>query len=247
MSAEAPPPLRAGEAIAWFFDVDGTVAEIAERPDAVRVDPALAELIATLHRQSQGALALVSGRPIADLDALFPGARYPAAGQHGLERRGADGAVTSVAREQGAALDGARAFLEELVSRHRGLRLEVKPHALALHYRQAPALASFVHRTMRTLVQGLGAGYTLQPGKRIVELLPKGSDKGTAVEAFLAEPPFMGRTPVFVGDDLTDEHAFAIVNAREGYSVKVGPGPTVARWRLANVRAVRHWLEGNGR
>lgn len=247
MSAEAPPPLHAGEAIAWFFDVDGTVAEIAESPDAVRVDPEFAALIAALHRQSQGALALVSGRPIADLDALFPGARYAAAGQHGLERRGANGAVTSLAREQGAALDGARAFLEELVARHRGLRLEVKPHSLALHYRQAPALASFVHRTMRTLVQGLGAGYTLQPGKRIVELLPKGSDKGTAVEAFLAEPPFAGRTPVFVGDDLTDEHAFAIVNAREGYSVKVGPGPTVARWRLANVRAVRHWLEGNGR
>lgn len=243
---QAPPPLRAGESLAWFFDVDGTVAEIVETPDAARVDAALADLIARLHRSAQGALALVSGRPIAEVDALFPGTRYAVAGQHGIERRGADGRLVR-ATDRVLPLDDARRYLETIVARHPGLRLEVKPASLALHYRQAPRLAGFVHRTMRTLAGGLGDEYRLQPGKRVLELLPQGPDKGTAVRAFLAEPPFEGRTPVFVGDDLTDEHAFAIVNERDGYSVKVGPGPTIARWRLPSVTAVRTWLEEEGR
>lgn len=242
----APPALRADGPFAWFFDVDGTVAEIAETPDAARVDPGLAALIARLHRQSGGALALVSGRPVGEVDALFPGTHYAVAGQHGIERRGADGRVVRAA-DLVRPLDDARRFLEDVVRRHAGLRLEVKPASLAVHYRQAPRLAGFVHRTMRTLARGLGDEYRLQPGKRVLELLPRGPDKGAAVEAFLAEAPFAGRTPVFVGDDLTDEHAFAIVNERDGYSVKVGLGPTIARWRLPSVTAVRTWLEGEGR
>ncbi len=242
----SPPALRPGEALAWFFDVDGTVAEIADTPDAARVDPAIASLIAALHRASDGALALVSGRPIAEVDALFPGTRYAVAGQHGIERRRPDGRVVRAA-DRVLPLDDARRFLEEIVSRHAGLRLEVKPASLALHYRQAPRLAGFVHRTMRTLQRGLGDAYRLQPGKRVLELLPRGPDKGEAVRAFLAEAPFEGRTPIFVGDDLTDERAFAIVNARDGYSIKVGPGPTIARWRLPGVGAVRTWLQGDDR
>jgi trehalose 6-phosphate phosphatase len=234
--------------LAWFFDVDGTIAEIAPTPDAVVVEPAIASLVARLHERSGGALALVSGRPISAIDALFTGTHYPAAGQHGLERRGADGVVRRAEQREGQdALERAQAYLADVAARNPGLRLEVKPAALALHYRQAPRLGGFVHRTMQSLQRGLGERFVLQPGKRIVELLPRGSDKGTAVEAFMAEPPFAGRVPVFVGDDLTDEHAFAIVNALGGYSVKVGPGRTAARWRVADVRAVRQWLEGDGR
>lgn len=240
MTPGLPPP-RAD--LAWFFDIDGTVAELVASPDAVAIDPGIARLLALLHTRSRGALALVSGRPIAEIDRLLPGTRYPAAGQHGIERRDAHG-VTSRAGERSPALAVAHAALADLVHRHPGLRLEVKGHSLALHYRQAPRLASYAHRAMRQLRATLGESFHLQPGKRVIELLPIGNDKGTAVAAFMAEPPFAGRTPVFVGDDLTDEHAFEIVNEAGGYSVKVGSGRTVARFRLANVGAVRHWLEG---
>lgn len=244
MSTNGRLPTPDGD-LAWFLDIDGTLAELAATADAVVVEPATSALLERLHRLSGGALALVSGRPISAIDALFPGTRYAAAGQHGHERRGADGRVVPARDVAGhQSLAAAQAFLTDVVQRNPGLRLEVKASALALHYRQAPRLGGYVHRTMQTLQRGLGDDWVLQPGKRIVELLPRGSDKGTAVEAFLAEPPFAGRVPVFVGDDLTDEHAFAIVNARGGYSVKVGAGRTIARWRLGDVGAVRTWLEG---
>jgi trehalose 6-phosphate phosphatase len=89
----------------------------------------------------------------------------------------------------------------------------------------------------------MGADFCLQSGKRVVELKPSGKDKGHAVREFMEETPFKGRKPVFVGDDVTDEHGFVVVNSMDGRSIKVGAGPTVARWRLASVRAVRSWLE----
>ena len=239
-----PPRTPPHADLAWFLDVDGTLAELVDSPDEVAVHPDTVRLIEQLHSRSHGALALVSGRPLSDIDRLLPGTNYAAAGQHGFERRNAQGNVTR-AGARSPALTRAHETLVDLVSQHPGLRLEVKGHSLALHYRQAPRLASFVHRTMRALRDTLDETFQLQPGKRVLELLPKGIDKGSAVAAFLEEPPFVGRTPVFVGDDLTDEHAFAIVNARGGYSVKVGAGRTLARYRLADVAAVRQWLEGD--
>ena len=238
---EGLPPSRAD--LAWFFDVDGTVAEIALTPERVMVDPRIGELLQTLHARADGALALVSGRTLADLDALFPEHRYAAAGQHGLERRDVTGKVTRHA-ERTAGLLEAQVALADIANRFPALHLEVKGLSLAMHYRRAPQLAGFVHREMRRMVARLGPGFHLQQGKRVVELLPAGADKGTAVREFMAEPPFVGRTPIFLGDDITDERAFEIVNALGGYSVKVGTGPTLAQWRLDGVTAVRNWLEG---
>ena len=96
---------------------------------------------------------------------------------------------------------------------------------------------------MRSVAAAMGEEYALQSGKRVVELKPSGKDKGDAVREFMLEAPFNGRTPVFVGDDVTDEHGFAVVNSLDGHSIKVGGGPTAAGWRLPNVRAVRAWLE----
>ena len=105
-----------------------------------------------------------------------------------------------------------------------------------------PGLAGFVHQTMEALLPDLDGEYCLQLGKSVVELKPAGKDKGRALREFMAEPPFGGRTPVFVGDDASDELGFATVNQLGGHSIKVGAGDTVARWRLDNVHAVEQWL-----
>lgn len=227
---------------AYFFDIDGTLAEIACLPGDVRVDPALRRSIEALFTASGGALALVSGRSIREIDALFPGVPMPVAGQHGTERRNANGAVV---RHDFPAerLGWLRERLAALPLAYPGLHLEDKGSSLALHYRNAPRLAAFVHHRVRSLAAESGTGLAVQAGKRVIELVPDGQSKGGAVLSFLGEPPFRGRLPVFVGDDVTDETAFDAVNRLDGLSVKVGPGRTMARWRLRDVSAVRAWLE----
>ena len=236
-----PPPPQADWA--YFLDVDGTLLELALTPDAVAVDAALPKLLETLHRRAGGALALVSGRALADLDRRVGATQVPRAGQHGLERRDAAGRVWLHAAPP-AGKRGLLAALAPVLARHGDLVLEDKGLTLALHYRRAPMLGAYVHRLLSRLAAEAGTGLQLQTGKRVVELKPAGIDKGTAVVEYLAEPPFQGRRPVFVGDDATDEHAFAVVNARGGISVKVGSGATCARYRLSDVPAVRTWLAG---
>lgn len=136
----------------------------------------------------------------------------------------------------------ARARITEAAARHPGLWLEDKDLSLALHYRGAPGLAAEAHRLMTEVQAEAGPAFCLLTGKGIVELKPAGRDKGMAVQEFMQEQPFRGRVPVFVGDDVTDEYGFKMVNQLGGHSVKVGPGPTDARWRLRDVRSVRSWL-----
>lgn len=226
---------------AYFLDVDGTLIDIAETPAAAAVDAALLELLGRLHRASGGAVALVSGRALADLDHRLGACRLPLAGQHGLERRDAAGRlwIQPAPPEAKCAI---RAALEPLLARHSGLLLEDKGLTLALHYRQAPQLAETVRETMSRLVAEVGRGLVLQEGKCVVEVKPGGVDKGTAIADYLCEPPFAGRRPVFIGDDLNDEHGFAVVNRALGLSIKVGSGDTCAQHRLRDVAAVRGWL-----
>ena len=132
--------------------------------------------------------------------------------------------------------------LAPVLARHPGLLLEDKGLTLALHYRLAPHLAAYVQRLMARLAQDADAGLEVQRGKRVAEVKPSGIDKGTAVAEYLAESPFMGRRPVFIGDDLNDEHGFAEVNKLGGISIKVGKGKSCARFRLPDVAAVRRWL-----
>ncbi|HJQ12023.1 MAG TPA: trehalose-phosphatase [Gemmatimonadaceae bacterium] len=227
---------------AYFFDIDGTLVDISPTPWEVKVERDLIDLIKRLHHSTGGALALISGRSIEDIDSIFRGERLPVAGQHGVERRDANGRINLHAIDE-KALVAARARLQDAVARHRALVLEDKGLSLALHYRQAPTLASFAHRLMRTLQQQIGSDYTVLRGKRIVELKPSGKDKGQAVQEFMSESPFKERLPVFVGDDVTDEYGFAVVNAVDGHSIKVGAGPSAARWRLPDVQSVRAWLQ----
>lgn len=236
----APPAPRADWA--YFVDLDGTLLDIAPSPDEVRLDEEVRTLLAELSDFAGGAVALISGRSISDISSLISEPCLPVAGQHGLERRDASGRITTHQGESnGLAL--ATGALEREVKKYSGLLLEQKGLSLALHYRAAPELGGHVHTVMRRLCSELGPEYVLQEGKRVVELKPAGKDKGVAVQEFMREPPFLGRTPVFLGDDATDEYAFAVVNDANGISIKVGPGKTGARFRLKNVRAVRRWLD----
>lgn len=227
---------------AYFLDIDGTLLDIAERPEAIRVDGELRALVERAFVACGGALALISGRSLADVERRLAGVLIPAAGQHGIERRDAAGDLHSGSAAP-PAMQELRARLASLVERHPGLLLEDKGLSLALHYRQAPRLAAYLHRILPRLAAEVGDDVMVQKGKRVLEIRPGGIDKGTAVEAFLAEMPYRGRRPVFIGDDITDEPGFAVANRWAGVSIKVGGGASRARYRLSDAAAVRAWLE----
>ncbi|NGP52653.1 trehalose-phosphatase [Thioalkalivibrio sp. XN8] len=231
---------------ALFLDVDGTLVDIERHPDEVRAEPELRRSLATTARALDGALALVSGRSIASIDRIFAPLCLPAAGLHGLERRDADGRVHYPAGYADR-IAAARAELVGFVQSAPGLLLEDKGAALALHYRNAPALAAECERHMALAEQAAGTDFHVQRGKMVLELKPSGQDKGTAILAFLEEAPFAGRRPVFVGDDLTDEDGFRAVNARAGLSIRVGPprDGSAAHIVATDVAAVRDWLNAS--
>lgn len=239
MRLPRPPLLTARCAL--FLDLDGTVFELAPSPDRVRPDPSVDALLPALARLLGGAVALITGRAIADADRLLPGRELPIAGQHGFERRGADGAMHRhvVPTEP---LDRMRHAIGPFAARHPGLLLEDKGLTLALHYRLAPQLAPQVHRLLAAQVAGTRGEWTLQKGDHVLEIKPAGRDKGSAILDFMAEAPFRGRVPIVAGDDLTDEYGFAEAKAHGGWAVKVGPGPTCADFHLPGVAAVRQWL-----
>jgi trehalose 6-phosphate phosphatase len=239
MTPRRMPPFEPGWA--FFLDVDGTLLEYASHPREVRVGLELIQLLGRLRAAAGGALALVSGRSVEDIDRLFAPFAFPAAGQHGTERRSAGGAVHRHTPPL-ERLGRAAARIVRLTAAHSGLVFENKGMALALHYRMAPALRALAEREMRAIAAELGDAFELQTGKYVVEVKPGGKDKGSAIAEFIAEAPFAGRRPVFIGDDLTDEPAFEVVNRAGGHSVKVGPGITRARWHLLDAAAVRGWL-----
>lgn len=239
-----PPPKAtlAGRASAIFLDLDGTLVDIAEHPEGIVVGERLHEMLERLRQACGGAVALISGRSIADIDRHLGLPELPVAGQHGLERRTATGARIELPGRD--SLLPVRHALDILAERYPGILVEDKGLTLAVHYRQRPALASWLHRRLRALLDTLPPGLAIQRGKRVVEIKLAGADKGRAIAAFLTEAPFHGRRPVFVGDDLTDEAGFLVVNAAAGVSVKVGAGSTAASCRLPDVEAVLAWLDG---
>ena len=233
-----PEPPLPDETSALFFDLDGTLIDIAALPDAVTVPSLLGPALAAACEALDGAVAIVSGRPIEELDTLLqPPVRY-VAGVHGAQRRGVHGMQE---RGERPGLPAVAEAAAALARRHPALHLEHKPGAVALHYRQAPELASICVETMRAAVAP-APDLELQFGKMVVEAKPRGASKGEALQAFLAEPPFAGRRPWHFGDDRTDESAFDVVQACGGVAVKVGEGATSAGHRLVDPGAVRAWL-----
>lgn len=239
MSQLATPPLE-HQNYAFFFDVDGTLAEIKPRPEQVFIpNPVIAHL-QQLAVCSNQAVAVVSGRPVSELEKLTAPAKLTMAGVHGAERVLPDG------QQQHKQIPAP--LFNELVTRLNqalakwpGCMLENKAMALAIHYRQAPEYEAAVLQLAEQLVNE-HSELALQRGKCVVEIKPTGCDKGSAIAEFMKLSPFFNRIPVFIGDDLTDEAGFAQVNQYEGISVKVGEGETCARYRLADVASVHHWL-----
>ena len=237
--SEPDPPLSLLEHAALFLDFDGTLVELAEAPDAIDVPAGLEPLLARLKRRLEGRLALVTGRSIAGLERHLRCSGLALSGSHGLELRLADGRVLSVSHPYDR--EPARERLRRLAAEKPGLLVEEKPFGLAVHSRQAPELAGDVAAVMDELAGASGLG--LQKGKMVIELRPPGADKGDAIRAFMAEPEFAGARPLFLGDDMTDEHAFAAAAALGGAGILVGPPrPTAAKWRLENVKAATEWL-----
>lgn len=225
---------------ALFLDVDGTLVEIAETPDGVEPDKRLPRVLTEISRILDGAVALISGRPVETLDMFFAPLRIPSAGLHGLEYRDADGVMhrPPISPSIRAATEAAREFADG----HPDVLIEDKGTTVALHYRQNPALERDVVAFGEAQVRRF-ADIQLQLGKMVVELRPNGNDKGSAIRRFMEMPPFEGRTPVFIGDDVTDEAGFKVVNDLGGHSIRVGNGfPTAARFQIADVASLHQWL-----
>ncbi|MBE7374652.1 trehalose-phosphatase [Pseudomonas lopnurensis] len=241
MNDQNDQPAQEARRCAFFFDVDGTLAEIQPRPELVFIPSPTLAALERLHAAGVP-VAVISGRPLSQLDALLAPLRLPAAGVHGAERRAADGRLHKLALDA-EVLTRIEQELLQACAEYPGLYLENKGVAFALHFRLAPELEA----TARGLADDFARRYaevlTLQPGKCVFELKPRGASKGEVIRAFMAEAPFSGRRPVFVGDDLTDEAGFAVVNALGGLSIKVGEGPSEARQRLESVAAVGGWLD----
>lgn len=233
------PPVLPGH-YAFFFDLDGTLAEIKPHPDLVAIPATVLQKLHQLSQMTEGAVALISGRSMAELDQLARPYRFPLAGVHGAERRDIHD-QTHIVSLPDALIQVLQVQLSSALAELPGTELEAKGMAFALHYRQAPQHEAAV-LALATAIANAHPELALQPGKCVVELKPKGINKGAAIAAFMATPPFNGRTPVFIGDDLTDEAGFRVVNQAGGIAIKVGPGETVAEWRLADVASVWQWI-----
>jgi trehalose 6-phosphate phosphatase len=237
MLAEPPATLLSDASL--FLDFDGTLVELAPSPDSIEVGGGLTSLLERLGARLHGRLAILTGRSVRDVRSYLHPAGLAVAGSHGLEHAelGQDpGAV-----ERPASLNGVIEQLRLLQAAHPGVLVEEKPLGVALHFRQAPHAEDLC----RTAAEQAAAqtGLEVQPGKLVFELKPGGADKGRALYRFMQQPPFAGTRPIFLGDDLTDEHGFSAAHALGGAGVLVGDErPTEALYRLPDVGSVMRWL-----
>lgn len=232
------PPLLSTTA-ALYLDFDGTLADIALHPDEVVVSEPLPQLLLALRERLAGAVAVVTGRRLAAVDALIAPARLAGSGLHGAELRLDGAAPAQLSADPAGAWPLAQALRQRFAGDPR-VYVEDKGAAVSLHYRRAPERERDCREAMRELAPA--GRFDVTEGSRVIEARPRGADKGAALAALARRPPFAGRAPVFVGDDVTDEDGFRAAGRLGGHGVKVGPGPTAARYRIAEVGRVHDWL-----
>lgn len=230
---------------AVFLDIDGCLLDLAPTPDEIHVPPDLPPAIEKLRLSLGGALALVTGRGLTYADALFDPFPFPIAGLHGAEMRGPDGKM--IHADAPPAFAELKATLAEEAKAMPGVLIEDKGAAVAAHYRLAPHYELALGEKMRAFAEAAGPDWALQLGKMVYEIRPARASKGDAVERFMSEPPFAGRLPLTLGDDLTDESMFAVANARGGLSFRVGrpDAQTCAQGTVATPTDVRRLVAGD--
>ena len=241
----APPDNLDPSNLALFLDVDGTLLDIEDHPADVRADPSLVAMLSSISRRLGGALSLISGRQIADIDRIFAPVRFAAAGAHGSELRQHPDDPVAIAGSSlpVPALDDIRSFVEQ----NPGLLLEEKRGGVSLHYRRAPQLEEQCKSFVQGLLLQIEKDFRLIAGKMVLELAPIDHNKGAAITEMMQREPFSGRRAVFVGDDVTDEDGFRAVNAIGGITIRVGGNlGSAAEYALPDVASVRRWLESIG-
>ncbi len=232
-----PPDLPDNAAV--FLDFDGTLIDFAETPDGVTIPETLVPLLARVQGRLGGALAVLSGRTLKELDAFLAGLTFPGAGNHGRDMRWPDGSLEpSIIPDITAELEA----IERFAADNPGLLIERKEGAVALHYRKVPERQKAVETFMATLADGRD-DIVVMPHKMLVELKDAHSNKGTALRAHMERAPFAGRVPVFIGDDLNDEPGMEAAQELGGFAIKVGEGTSAAQHRLPDVGSVYRWLE----
>ncbi len=236
----AHPPLDLLRGASLFLDFDGTLVELEARPDETRVSDRVRALMAKLSAKLDGRLAIISGRPLGQIDALFGGAGFAISGSHGLEVRMPDGRLSAPIRPVG--LDRALEEVRALQAKHEGLVIEDKPFGVSLHYRLAPHIEDECRAFAHMMADQ--DGLQLQLGKMMFEVRVAGKDKGHGLRALMESPVMANTHPVFIGDDDTDEPALAAAEEMGGAGIVVDPfRPSAARYRLDDVAATLAWLE----
>lgn len=240
MTEDTAPPRLDPSRHALFLDFDGTLVDFAPTPDAIEVRPGTTEMLARISERLGGALALISGRRVADLDRFLSPLVLPASGVHGQEMRATAGEALRVSPPS-PELDAARARIAEALRPDDPIALEDKGGSLVLHFRRHPEEHGRAGTLARQAVEGLDALHAVE-GHAIFEVRQKGVSKAGAIVSLSGYSPFAGRLPVFIGDDSTDEDGFRAAADSGGFGIKVGAGETAARYRLADVAAVHGWL-----
>ncbi|RBO95444.1 trehalose-phosphatase [Pseudochrobactrum asaccharolyticum] len=227
---------------AFFFDLDGTLLDIASAPDKIQLPQQLYDILSHLHWHLDGALALITGRPVSFVDTIFPSHSFEIAGLHGAQIRNSDGSIRALKIDD--RFRAAKRYIEDTLTDYPDIKLEDKEVALALHYRSNPRLQKTTKDIINKAASITGDNWTVQHGKMVAELRPAGSDKGSALDHFMAKPAFQSRIPIAFGDDLTDEAMFAAAHKYSGASAKIGASlqQSCAMSLISSPSALRNWL-----